>query len=185
HAERYCRDEDEVIATGQPKRGIIEPIETVNGTRWLQTDKLPYHDEAGQIIGTIGFAVDITERKQAEEEIRSLNADLERRVQERTRALAEANKELESFSYSVSHDLRAPLRHIGGFLELLQKKGGALLDDKCQRYVKMISASTKEMGTLIDDLLSFSRIGRAELRATRLDIQQLTRDTISELAPDT
>jgi len=132
----------------------------------------------------LGSLLDVTERKQAEEEIRSLNTNLERRVQERTRALAEANKELESFSYSVSHDLRAPLRHIGGFLELLQKKAGALLDAKCQRYVSVISASTKEMGTLIDDLLSFSRMGRAEMRATPLDIEQLAQDTIKELAPD-
>jgi PAS domain S-box-containing protein len=185
HAERYYRDEDEVIATGEPKLGIMEPVETARGTRWLQTDKLPYHDETGRIAGIIGFAVDITERKRAEEKIRSLNADLERRVEERTHALAEANKELESFSYSVSHDLRAPLRHIGGFLDLLQKKAGAALDAKCQRYVNMISESAREMGRLIDDLLSFSRMGRAEMRATQLDFEQLTQDTIKELGPDT
>jgi PAS domain S-box-containing protein len=185
HAERYYRDEDEVMATGQPKLGIIEPVETAEGTRWLQTDKLPYHDETGRITGIIGFAVDITERKRAEEKIYSLNADLERRVEERTRALAEANKELESFSYSVSHDLRAPLRHIGGFLDLLQKKAGAALDAKCQRYVNLISESAKEMGTLIDDLLSFSRMGRAEMRATQLDFEQLTQDAIKEFGPDT
>lgn len=185
HAERYYRDEDEVISTRQPKLGIVEPVETTRGTRWLQTDKVPHRNEKGEITGVIGFAVDITERKQAEDEIRTLNATLERRVQERTRALAEANKELESFSYSVSHDLRAPLRHIGGFVELLQKRAGTALDEKCRRYVNTISESTKEMGTLIDDLLSFSRMGRAEMRTTPLDIQNLVRETIDELAPDT
>jgi signal transduction histidine kinase len=122
------------------------------------------------------------ERRQAE--IAEANANLERRVEERTRALAETNRELESFSYSVSHDLRAPLRHIGGFVGLLQLRAGALLDEKCQRYLKMISSSTKEMGTLVDDLLSFSRMGRAEMRATRFNFEQLTRNTIEELAPD-
>jgi light-regulated signal transduction histidine kinase (bacteriophytochrome) len=85
----------------------------------------------------------------------------------------------------VSHDLRAPLRHVGGFLELLQKRAGASLDAKCQRYMTLISESAKEMGTLIDNLLSFSRMGRAEMRTTELDLEQLARDAIRELAPDT
>ncbi len=139
--------------------------------------------EKGETL-LLGIVRDVTERKRAEEQIRELNTDLERRVQERTRALAEANKELEAFSYSVSHDLRAPLRHIGGFLELLQKRASSVLDDKGRRYMKLIAESTREMGTLIDNLLSFSRMGRAEMRATRLNLKQLTQDTIQELAPD-
>jgi PAS domain S-box-containing protein len=184
HANRYRQDEDEIIASGQPKRGYIEPLDTPGGTRWLQTDKIPHCDETGRIIGVIGFAVDITERKRAEEELHLLNAELEERVQERTCALAEANKELESFSYSVSHDLRSPLRHISGFLELLQKRAGPVLDGKCQRYVSLIADSAKEMATLIDNLLSFSRMGRAEMRTAHLDLEHLTRETINELSPD-
>jgi light-regulated signal transduction histidine kinase (bacteriophytochrome) len=133
------------------------------------------------ILGTL---LDVTERVRSDEEIRSLNADLERRVQERTRELALANKELESFSYSVSHDLRAPLRHMGGFLELLQKKAGPVLDEKCRRYTKMIAESVTEMGNLIDNLLSFSRMARAELRASSVNIEELLGSVINELAPD-
>ena len=96
-------------------------------------------------------------------EIRSLNANLERRVEERTRALEEANRELESFSYSVSHDLRAPLRHVQGYVELLIKDADSNISTKGQRFLQTISDSSRLMGTLIDDLLSFSRMGRAEL----------------------
>ena len=130
---------------------------------------------------TYASARDITERKQTEKKVQELNENLESRAAQ----LAVANKELEAFSYSVSHDLRAPLRHIDGFLELLKKKAGSALDAKCQRYVNMISESAAEMGQLIDDLLSFSRMGRAEMRATRLNLEQLVKDTVNELGRET
>ena len=88
-------------------------------------------------------------------------------------AASDANKELEAFAYSTSHDLRAPLRHIAGYTELLQKNAAAVLDDKCRRYVLMILESTSRMGTLIDDLLAFSRIGRVQTQNTLVSMMQI------------
>jgi light-regulated signal transduction histidine kinase (bacteriophytochrome) len=121
--------------------------------------------------------------------VRRRTEDYLRRAQEElaTRAaeLETANKELESFTYSVSHDLRAPLRHVVGYAELLQKQSSSVLDDKARRYMAMILAASKRMGSLIDDLLGFSRIGRAEARNTAVNLNQLVGEVIAELGQDT
>jgi light-regulated signal transduction histidine kinase (bacteriophytochrome) len=124
---------------------------------------------------------ELEERKQREEEIRKLNQELAKQATE----LETSNKELESFAYSVSHDLRAPLRHVVGFSELLQKQASSSLDDKSRRYVQTILESAKRMGNLIDDLLGFSRIGRAETRRTTVNLEQLVREVIAELGQET
>jgi signal transduction histidine kinase len=125
--------------------------------------------------------VEVDQRRRREEEVTQLNQELGRRASE----LETANKELEAFAYSVSHDLRAPLRHVVGFAELLQKQASSSLDEKARRYIKIIQDSTIRMATLIDDLLNFSRIGRAETNKVRVNLKELVSEVVASFVEET
>jgi len=141
-------------------------------------------EDVATISRLADLAWEIAERKRAEEELGRLNLELDQRVRERTAQLEAVNQELEAFAYSVSHDLRAPLRHVDGFLDLLQKRTAGTLDEQCTHYVTTIADAAQRMGTLIDDLLSFSRMGRSMMATEPVDLAVVVREVIEECAPD-
>ena len=171
-AEAFAKGESSVEAAFVAKDGRT--------TRYFFTGKRLLFD--GQPC-LVGMGIDVTERQQAEAEVRRLNAELERRVIERTAQLEAANKELEAFSYSVSHDLRAPLRAVSGFATMVIEDYGALLPEEGQRYLERIRKGGKRMGELIDDLLAFSRFSRQPLDRREVDTAQLVKNVISDLLP--
>ena len=143
-----------------------------------------FKNEAGEVGGIFAAARDVTERKRAEEEIRKLNAELDERVRRRTAELEAANKELEAFTYSVSHDLRAPLRHISGFSKILTEEYGSSLAPEAQHHLQRIQEGTLRMGLLVDDLLNLGRVGRHELRLQVAGLNSVVKETIAELKPE-
>jgi light-regulated signal transduction histidine kinase (bacteriophytochrome) len=139
--------------------------------------KLPITDGQGRAQFLLAISTDITERKLSEQAIHALNAALEMKAAQ----LQESNKELESFSYSVSHDLRAPLRAIDGFALMIEEDYVDRLDAEGRRYLSVIRENAKRMGGLIDDLLEFSRVGRLPVLAREIDVDQLVRELAAEL----
>ena len=171
------------------QRGISGPIERLADTARRVSSEKDYalratstgtRDEVGILITAFNEMLD--QIQQHDQSLQEARDQLETRVRERTTSLDAANKELEAFSYSVSHDLRAPLRHVVGFAGLLEQRAGAQLDDQCRRYVKTIADAATRMGRLIDDLLAFSRTGRADLTKGRVNLTELVREVQTEVA---
>jgi len=140
-----------------------------------------YRNDKGEVAGAFAAARDITERKRAEEELRKYHEQLEELVQERTGQLETANKELEGLVYSISHDLRVPLRAIDGFSQQVLKRYEDKLDDEGKRYLNVVRNNTKKMSQLIDDILAFSRMGRQGLSVSEVNMEKLAYSVFDEL----
>ena len=153
-----------------------------DGSRfWADVTLTALRDRGGALRGFATITHDMTERRAADEEIRVLNAELEQRVRDRTAELAQVAAELEAFSYSVSHDLRAPLRAIDGFSQALAGHGADRLDEQGRHYLQRIRAGARRMSELIDDLLLLSRVSRSELRRGPLDVGEIARAIVADL----
>jgi PAS domain S-box-containing protein len=184
HPKAFIRELWSTIAQGRVWKGEIRNRAKDGTYYWVDTTIVPFLNSDGKAYQYVAIRADITERKRAEQEILHWNEQLEERVHERTAGLEAANKELEAFCYSVSHDLRAPLRHINGFVNLLTKSAGPALPEPSRRFLTTISESAKRMGRLIDDLLVFSRMGRAEMQQSQVNFQSLVDEAIGLLQPE-
>lgn len=146
---------------------------------WMAWTNQPLYDQQGNIVEILSIGNDITRIKQVEKEIQELNSELEQRVADRTRQLVDVNRNLESFTYSVSHDLRAPLRAISGYSTILLEDLPGI-PEKDQKYLNLMRQNANEMGRLIDDLLNFSRLGQQSLQKKTVDPAAIVRDIIKE-----
>lgn len=175
---------NQILRSGKTIETEEEYSRADGGIQHMYVVRMPVYDSHRTIIGTQGIMFDITDRKRAEEEIRRLNAELEWRVLKRTAQLETANRELEAFSYSVSHDLRAPLRHASGYVDLLLKRNKSELSEKGQHFLKSIAESVHQMGILIDELLEFSRTGRSEMRRSTPDMNHIVAEVLESVKRD-
>jgi PAS domain S-box-containing protein len=182
----------ETVAKGLPQQLLKEAAEQgrVEHSEWhVRKDDSQFWanivitaacDATGKLLGFVKVTRDLTEQRKSQVEIEKLNADLLQHANQ----LEAANKELEAFSYSVSHDLRAPLRHIDGFVKMLSNHAGEKLDDRGRRYLDIIADSARRMGALIDDLLVFSRMSRAELHHSKVSTDALVHEAVDGLQID-
>lgn len=172
------------LETGQPL-DIETPLRGVDGRfRTFLTRVEPLKDSEGRVVAWFGTNTDVEALKEAEEKVLRLNADLEQRVAERTEQLETANREWEAFSYSISHDLRAPLRAVNGFTGIVIDDFGPQLPAEAQRCLGLVRAAALRMGLLIDDLLDLSRLSRQSLHKQTVDTAELVRATLAEFHPE-
>ncbi len=201
-AEAFWKDDMEVINSLESKRNIIEPMSTEGETMWVQTDKIPYLDENGNCIGIIGFTLDITKRKKAEEELLKYRDHLKELVDERTAKLEseiagrkqieeklrltlenliQSNKELEQFAYVASHDLQEPLRMVSSYTQLLEQRYTDKLDEDAHEFIHYAVDGATRMQRLINDLLEYSRVTTKGKEFSEVDAHSVLGQVISNL----
>ena len=181
-ALRYHQDDLKVMQSGTSMKIIEETFTDTHGdTRTYQTSKMPFIVEGTDEMAILGVSSDITEIKATRDQVRLLNDELETRVERRTAALKIANQELEAFSYSVSHDLRSPLRAISGFAEILSETHADRLDDEGKHHLGRIVAGASHMANLIDDILKLSRVSQSPLNLRQCHLSEIAREIAEEL----
>jgi len=182
----FVRDEfvPRVLRDGQGETEIRLRHFKTGEAIWMIYNAFVLRDLHGEPSALATVSRNITERRRAEQEVQQLNADLERRVAERTLQLEQANKELEAFSYSVSHDLRAPLRAVSGFSQIVLEDYAPQLPEEAKQHLQTICDGAQRMGALIDDLLAFARLSRLPLNKRTVDVGRQVRDALSELESD-
>jgi len=171
----------QTISMGNIWHGEIENRRKNGSSYWIETTIVPFVNKQGEPYQYVGIQTDITERKQATHELKEYQEHLEEKVEERTHKLQIANSELESFCYSVSHDLRAPLRSIDGFSQALLEDYSANLDEQACNYLNRVCASSQRMGELIDDLLKLSKVVRSDMRASNVNLSLLATRVFEQL----
>jgi light-regulated signal transduction histidine kinase (bacteriophytochrome) len=172
------------ITEGKVWHGEIKNRAKDGSVYWVDTTIVPNLTKDGKPRQFVAIRADITDRKQAQEEVQRLNDELEQRVVQRSAQLEAANKELEAFTYSVSHDLRAPLRHISGFSKILTEGYSADLPEEARHLIKRIEDGTHRMGQLVDDLLNLARVGRRDLSLQATGFKSLVEEVIVGLEPE-
>ncbi|MBA3899003.1 MAG: PAS domain S-box protein [Bacteroidetes bacterium] len=177
-ADFFVKKDREVLQSGKILEIPEEPIESIHkGRRWLSTIKVPIYDELEKPKYLLGISEDITEKREASNKIKNLNKELTKNLSE----LEHINKELESFTYSVSHDLRAPLRAINGYAQFLAEDYKSILNDDGKRMLQEVQENAIKMGKLIEDLLEFSKMGRKKVVKNEVNMKNLTEQVINEL----
>ncbi|HXP52818.1 MAG TPA: PAS domain S-box protein [Bacteroidia bacterium] len=173
-AEQFTVKDMEVLKGDKVVDVSEEQIDTKNGQRWLHTRKIPIKDSSGKPLYLVGISDDITDKREFDEHVKQLNRELTRSVNE----LELANKELESFSYSVSHDLRAPLRAIRGYTKILMEDYAASLEEDARKMMNSVAGNAERMSQLIDDLLAFSRMGKKEINFAKVDMNAIAKSSL-------